>query len=177
MSEIHSLLQQLRQPEYLHVLLNPLPLYGMAAGAFMLIVSSFRRESKGQTAALVWIALMGAVTWLVVRYGMKGYDRVFAMSSSPDAQQWLQVHMARAEKAMYVFYATGAAALATLLIPNTWPKAIVRLRTLTAILTVACVGLGGWIAHAGGQVRHSEFRVGPPSADRLPKGHHHHHEE
>src|SRR5690349_21186937 len=100
MNELQLVLQHLRQPEYVHVLLNPFPMYGMVAGVFMLIISWIRRSSNEQSSALLWIALMSAVTWLVVHYGMKGYDRVYAMSSDPDAQQWLQVHMARGEKAM-----------------------------------------------------------------------------
>lgn len=174
MSEWQLLLEHLRQPEYMHVLLNPLPTYGMAAGVFMLAVSWLRRSSGEQTTALIWITLMGAVTWLVVQYGIKGYDRVYAMSSSSDAQLWLQVHMNRAEKAMYVFYLTGLAALGTVIASRKAPKVAGWLRGITLVFSVICVGLGGWIAHAGGQVRHSEFRDGPPHPNQLPASHHAH---
>lgn len=177
MNDLQALLMHLKQPEYIHVLINPLPLYGMAAGAFMLVMSWLLKSPQEQKAALLWIALMGVATWFVVRYGMKGYDRVFAMSTSEDAQQWLKVHMSRAEKSMYVFYLTGFIALLALMTPSTKEKLSKILVGITLVLTLVCMGLGGWISQAGGQVRHSEFREGPPSPDQLPKESRHHHEE
>lgn len=174
MSELQMILDHLKQPEYIHVLINPLPLYGMAAGAFMLIVSWLAHSHREQTAALLWIAFTAVITWFVVRYGYQGYDRVMAMSTSTDAQLWLKVHMTRAEKTMYVFYFTGVVALAALIARNRWPRVFKGLLGLTLVLTLVCVNLGGWISHAGGQVRHSEFRDGPPRPDWVPKESHHH---
>jgi hypothetical protein len=169
MNDLQALLMHLKQPEYIHVLINPLPLYGMAAGAFMLVMSWILKSPKEQKSALLWIVLMGIATWCVVRYGMKGYDRVLAMSSSEDAQQWLKVHKSRAEMSMYVFYLTGFTALLALMMPSTKEKLSKILVGVTLALTFICLGLGGWISQAGGRVRHSEFREGPHSPDQLPK--------
>jgi len=167
-NEFWIFLQHLKRPEYVHVLLNPLPLYGMAAGAFMLGMSWILKSSKEQKAALAWILLMGIVAWFVVRYGMKGYDRVLAMSPNEEAQLWLKVHMERAEKTMYVFYLTGfTAGLA--LVTSSNDRLSKVLRGVTFGLALLCVGLAGWISHAGGQARHSEFREGPPPGALLEK--------
>jgi hypothetical protein len=160
MSDLHLFLQHLKQPEYLHILLNPLPVYGMAAGALILLAALvMRKEPSG---ALLWLAFMGAVTWFVFRYGHGGYDRVFAMSNA-DAQQWLDVHMHRAETWEWLFFSTGLAAFGALLTGKRLPAVSRRLSFLALALALASAALGGWIAQAGGQVRHSEFREGPPN--------------
>ena len=160
------------QPEYLHVLLNPLPVYGMAAGVFVLLACLLLR--KDPTPALLWLALMGLATWFVVRSGQQGYDRVLSMSND-EAQAWLKVHMHRAEMLMYVFYTTGAAAVAALLASRWRPKVYRTLVWSTLALAFVSMGVGGWISQAGGQVRHSEFREGPPRPDQMPVGEEPHH--
>lgn len=166
MGDLQGLLQHLKQPEYLHVLLNPWPVYGMAAGTFMLLAAILTRRLKEQDAALVWLVLMGGATWLAAIYGHQGYDRVYAMSNQ-EAQQWLKVHMDRAETFSWVFYATGLAALSALL-SSRWRPALLRsLACLTCILALSSAVLGGRINQAGAQVRHSEFREGPPPSDML----------
>jgi hypothetical protein len=37
-----------------------------------------------------------------------------------------------------------------------------------AALALVALGFGGWIAHAGGQIRHTEFRAGKPPTARAP---------
>lgn len=166
MGTLQVFFQHLKQPEYLHVLLNPWPVYGMAAGAFMLLAAILTHRLKEQEVALVWLVLMGGATWLAAIYGQQGYDRVYAMSNQ-EAQQWLKVHMDRAETFAWVFYATGLAALSALL-SRRWRPALFRyLAGLTCMLALSSAALGGWISQAGGQVRHSEFRDGPPPPGML----------
>jgi hypothetical protein len=156
MSELHLFLQHLSQPEYVHVLLNPLPVYGMAAGSFVLGVSVFKRN-------------VSLLTWAAIQYGEKGYDRVLSMSTSADAQQWLKVHMDRATRWELAFYLPGLAALLALRSRKRWPRFSERVTLFTLLASWVSIALAAWISHAGGQVRHSEFRDGPPSADQLPK--------
>ena len=44
---IEALLRDLRQPEYIHVLLNPVPVYGLAAGLIGLLVAICQRSREG----------------------------------------------------------------------------------------------------------------------------------
>lgn len=175
MSDLQLFLQHLKQPEYLHILLNPLPVYGMAAGVFLLFVSLVTRRSKEQLGALLWLALMGLATWAAIHYGQRGYDRVLSMSNDA-AQAWLKVHMHRAETFAWVFYLTGLSALAAIGTGKKWPKASQGLVWATLLLAFISMNLGGWISQAGGQVRHSEFREGPPRPEQLPPEAEHHHD-
>ena len=173
MQELRMLLEHLKQPEYIHVLINPLPLYGMMIGTFLLLGGLLLKRGDVQIAALILIAGTGAGTWIVVEYGQKGYDRVHAMSNE-DAGPWLEVHMNRAEKAQYLFYGTALLALAGLVaIRKERPSARILI-WITMLLSGTCIVAGGWISHAGGQVRHSEFRQGPPPEGSLPEHHHDH---
>jgi hypothetical protein len=161
MTELQHMLQQLGQPEYIHVLLNPMPVYGMALGLVALVAAWISRSRAAQAVALLILALAGASVWPVVEFGERGYDRVYAMSNK-DAQQWLDVHATRASRFAPVFYVVAVLAVVTVIVPWKFPKTNNALLSLTFAAALVALGLGGWIGHAGGQVRHSEFREGPP---------------
>ncbi|NQU11904.1 hypothetical protein HQ590_14005 [bacterium] len=174
MNEFQQLLQTLKQPEYLHVLLNPLPLYGLAMGMLALILALLLHSQPARLVGLAIIFVACVSVAAVGRYGHRGYDRVSAMSSG-DAQQWLDVHQQRADRAKYAFYLTGLLALAAAAAEWKRPGAAVRLAVATLVLAMVSGALGGWVAHAGGQVRHPEFRDGPPAQPAAPHEHHHAH--
>jgi dolichol kinase len=121
------------------------------------------RSRQAQVLALILVIVGCASAVPVIQFGERAYDRVFAMSN-PDAQQWLDTHMQRAERCEFVFYVTGAFALATLTAFWKFQRAVKPLLAAVVIMTLVSVGLAGWISYAGGKVRHSEFRDGPPQA-------------
>ena len=49
-----------------------------------------------------------------------------------------------------------------IVVPVRWPKTLLPLAALTLLGALAVLGAGGWIAYAGGKVRHIEFRRGVP---------------
>ena len=161
MTELELVLRHLRQPEYVHVLLNPLPVYATAMGVLALAVALLLRSRPAQVVGLIVVITGCLSAWPVIYYGHRGYDRVYSMSNH-DAQQWLDLHQDRAEDFQYVFYGTAALAAVTLVGLWKFPRVAIRLAWVTLRATLLSVGAGGWIGHAGGQVRHSEFRDGPP---------------
>jgi hypothetical protein len=163
MDELKLLLQHLKQPEYVHVLLNPLPVYGMGMGVIALLAALFTRSRGAKIIGLGLVFLAGVSAWPVIHYGQAGYDRVYAMSNG-DAKQWLDLHMERAERWEYVFYVTALLAAVSTAALWKFPKATSPLLAATLMAAIACIVVGAWIGHAGGQVRHSEFRNGPPPA-------------
>jgi hypothetical protein len=163
MSGFELLLAHLRQPEYVHVLLHPLPIFGMAIGALLLLGGFFWKNTGLQIAALLLIAATSAGTAAVIEFGEESYDRIESISA-PEALPWMKVHEERAERCEPVFFGTGfLAALSLILL---WKKP--ALAKAAVLLTVAAAAVssmgGGWVAQAGGQIRHSEFRSGPPPA-------------
>src|SRR5205814_2791282 len=101
---IETLLRDLRQPEYIHVLINPLPTYGLAMGWVGLVIAVFLKSRRAQIATLA-LVLIGAVSaWPVYELGQQSYDRVLSMADT-DGQAWLDEHQDRAQDLIYFFYA------------------------------------------------------------------------
>ncbi len=114
---IESLVRGLRQPEYVHVLLNPLPVYGLL---------------------IAWI----------------GLDRD------------------RGEDLIWIFYALAALSAVAIAAPIKWPKSSAPLVIAVIFLGAGTLGTGGFIAYAGGKIRHREFRNEPPPPKRTHEDEH-----
>ena len=167
MTELQQMLEALKRPEYVHVLLNPLPIYGMAMALLALVLGLVTRNKGAQMVALMLIMLVCISVWPVSEFGDKAAERIGTVADA-DGLRWLKTHDSRADIGVWVYYITGALALATLIAKWKFPKAECWLTTLVFVGTLASLGFGGWIAHAGGQIRHAEFRTGPPPTTRTP---------
>jgi hypothetical protein len=154
---INGFLRDLQQPEYLHVLLNPLPVYGLAVALFGLIAVLYLGSRRGQIMALILIFATAASAWPVAELGETAYDRVLSMADEP-GQAWLKAHADRGKKLIYFFYALALLAAAAIFAPKKWPKSARPLAIATLLLAVVSLGAGGYIAYAGGKIRHPEFR-------------------
>lgn len=160
--ELTALRMHLAQAEYWHVLIHPFPVLGMALAAPLLLFALAVRSRGAKEAGLVLIMLAALGAFTTVKIGQKAYDRVYKRIER-ESQQWLDIHMERAEDAQWAFYLTGLLAALALTASRRKPAWEER-ATLGALSgALLCSALGGWIAHAGGQVRHAEFRLGPPT--------------
>jgi hypothetical protein len=151
--------EMLRRPEYLHVVLNHLTIYGVMLGALALLISLVLRSRTAQITALILTLVAGVSAYPVLVTGQRAYKTVRAMADDPGAE-WLDEHMDRAEKAIGAFYGLAVLALAGLIVPIKWPKAGAPLTALTLAGALACSGIVVYIAQAGGRIRHPEFRPG-----------------
>jgi hypothetical protein len=156
-----ALLRDLQQPEYLHVLINPLPVYGLAIALFGLIAAIYLGTRGGQVTALVLVFACAASAWPVAHYGEAAEDGVVAMTDS-DGEAWLKAHAHRADDLIYVFYLLALVSAVAIFAPKKWPKSARPLAFATVFLAIASLGAGFYIAHAGGKIRHREFRNTPP---------------
>jgi cytochrome b len=154
-------------PEYIHVVLNHLPLFGLLIGAALLLASLIRKSGELRGAALVVIAVTGLSAWPVSEFGERGYDRVYSMSNL-EGQVWLKTHSNRADKAVPVVYVTVALAVAALVATRKKPAFAHPLSIATLLAAALSFVLLGWVARAGGQIRHPEFRPPHAKADERP---------
>jgi hypothetical protein len=161
MEELKQVLDALRQPEYRHVLLNPIPLYGLIFGLVALIGGLVTRSRGAQMTALLLLVVGGGLAWPVFDTGEEAAPQI-ARRLDGDGRAWLDQHEERAEVGIWFFILTGGLALAALIAHWKWPKPARWLTLLTLVATLASLVVGGWIGHAGGQIRHTEFRTGPP---------------
>jgi hypothetical protein len=160
------MIRYLSKPEYVHVLLNPLPVYGLAVGALGLIIALLLRTREARVTALMLVMVSAASAWPVYSYGEAGYDRVKTMVDEA-GDKWLEEHMRRGEELIYVFYVVATLAAVGIVSEFVVPKAAVPIAIATLILATANLCAGGYIAQAGGRVRHKEFRFEAPPE---PKG-------
>jgi hypothetical protein len=158
---IDTLLRDLRQPEYTHVLINPLPIYGLFLSWVGLVIALFLRSRRAQIATLALVLISSTSAWPVYEFGQQAYDRVLSMADE-DGQAWLDEHKDRAEDLIYIFYALAVLSAIAIVVPMKWPKSSVPLAIATILLGAVTLGTGGYIAYAGGKIRHREFRNEPP---------------
>jgi len=166
----HQFLQELGNPAYRHLLINHLPILGLAAGALGLFVAVIMRSRAAQIPALLVVLVMAASAFPVYESGEQSYMPVRRIADA-DGADWLDAHMDRADAGVRAFYVLAGVALVALVIPIKWPRSGTPLATLTLLGAVACIGVGGWIAQAGGPIMHTELRVAPPpsSDSALPQ--------
>ena len=158
---MNQILEHLTQPEYMHVLINPMPVYGLSMGIVAMIVALIYRRRPVIVAALVLMFLAGLSAWPTYHYGQEAYDRVKSMSDTVGGQ-WLDEHMERAEKLIYAFYILAGVAIAGIFAPLKWPRTSMPLAISALVLGITTLGIGGWISYPAGHVRHKEFRFEPP---------------
>ena len=153
--------QILKQPEYIHVLLNPLPLYGLSMGLIGLLIALLLRSRPAKIATLAIVLISAASAWPVFEFGEQAYDPVLSMADE-DGQAWLKEHQDRAQDLIYFFYALAVLTAAAILAPIKWPRSSVPLAIIVLLFGSVVLGMGGYIAYAGGKIRHREFRNEPP---------------
>ncbi|HYS95919.1 MAG TPA: hypothetical protein VEL08_05260 [Chthoniobacterales bacterium] len=158
---IDSILRDLRQPEYIHVLINPLPIYGLAMGLLGLIVAFFLRSRRAQIVTLIIVMVSAASAWPVYEFGEQAYDRVLSMADEP-GRAWLDEHRDRGEDCIWFFYGLALLSVVALVAPRKWPRSATPLVASVILLSAVTLGFGGYIAYAGGKIRHREFRNVPP---------------
>jgi len=167
---IEGFIRGLRQPEYVHVLLNPLPVYGLLISWIGLIAALISKSRRAQIVTLILVFITSISAWPVYEFGKEGYDRVLAMTDD-DGHAWLDEHEERAEKLIYIFYALAALSVAGIVVPLRWPKSTVPLAIVVVLLGAIALGSGCYIAYAGGKIRHREFRTEPAPPIRAEQEH------
>jgi hypothetical protein len=130
-----------------------------------LLIALILRSRPAQIATLAIVLISSASAWPVYEFGEQGYDRVLSMTDD-DGHAWLDEHMHRAEQLIYFFYALAALTAIAIAAPIKWPKSSTALALAVLLFGVAVWGIGGYIAYAGGKVRHKEFRNVPPPPKR-----------
>jgi dolichol kinase len=137
-------------------------------GVIALVVALFLRNRAAHITALVIILISAAAAFPVAYLGHQAYDRVLSMTDDA-GRAWLDEHEDRGDDLVWFFYALAVLAAAAIFLPGKWPRAATPLTVATLLLSILCLGFGGYIAYAGGKIRHREFRNVPPPAEKTPE--------
>lgn len=144
-------------PEYIHVLLNPMPVYGMIIGTIALAGALIAQSRAARVLALSIVIVAGASASPTQYFGENAYQRVRGITDE-GGQQWLDQHMRRAEKLLFLFYGTALLGTAAFATQRKFPKTTSALTIITLAAAIASASAGAWISKAGGHIRHPEFR-------------------
>jgi hypothetical protein len=155
------LLELLEDPAYRHVLLNHLPIVGLAIAWLVLSWALVERRWSSTVFGLSLVALLSGSAIGVMSAGDAAYPDVFDSLDGP-GREWLDYHTYLADRWGWLLYAN--AALAALAIVAGFVRA--RLRVIVGVLVLATTTVGllaaAIIAEAGGKIRHPEFRLSDP---------------
>ena len=140
-----------------HLYLNHLPIIGTILSILALVLALLWKSDAARRIALILLLVSTLSTYLVFNAGEGAYPDGRRLA---DDAGWdmIDVHMARAEKGIYVFYLDAAVAAAAL-----YAETRRRRWATTATIAAGVLGLVAfagsvWIADAGGKIRHSELR-------------------
>lgn len=146
---------------HLHLLTNHLPIFVTLSGLFAMAVGLWR-NNRGITQValtLVFLGIAGGI--LTFWFGQQAYKPVRGLADEM-GQDWLDLHMERAEQVIWVFWTAGAAVAAALVLVRKEHRLAIPAAMVAGTLGLLSMGLAGWIADAGGKIRHPELRQ--PSA-------------
>lgn len=161
---MEALFKALQQPEYVHVLLNHLPIIGLATGLLVLLIAFFQKSRSTASAAFGVIFLMSLSVIPVSEFGEKAVDQVEGLMDKT-GRSWLNEHGSRADRIEWLYFATAAAAFGGLLAPRFLPKCTPFFLWGTLLIGSAALAGGIWTASAGGKIMHREFRYTLPIAE------------
>jgi hypothetical protein len=112
--ELIQLWTSIRDPEYLHLLLESLPLYGLGFGLLFVIVCQLAGESKGKLLALLLITGSCASVWPYQELREKATPRILA-TRDPSLGPLIRQQTERRMEYNWAYYAMAAVGGVTLL--------------------------------------------------------------
>lgn len=155
---------ELQNPAYLHLISNHMPIIGMLMGVIALLVGLALRQRAALLPGLAIVLISGLSAWPVYLTGDAAYKPVRKISDY-EGSDWLDEHMDRADRTIWVFYATAGLAGLAIGLPRRWPSTAMPLAVASMLGAMVCTGVSAYIAKPGGLVRHTEFRPAPKDSN------------
>ena len=157
----------LENPAYRHVLLNHLPITGLAVAAGVLAWGVFEDRWASIAFGLALVAVISLAGALVMQSGDAAFPFLFDQLDG-DSQAWLDHHAFLAERFGRCLPINGV--LAVLAVAVGVRRLAWRRRLGFVLLATTCASLvaAAVIAAAGGQIRHLEFRTSKPPVHESP---------
>ncbi len=159
---------------HLHLLTNHIPIFVTLSGLLVLAIALWKREHLARQISLLLLSLGSGGALLTYWLGQQSYKAVRGLADEA-GQGWLDLHMERAEQVVWVFWIAFLAAAGAALWCWKGRRFTLPATILAGFLGAASLGISGWIADAGGKIRHTEFRGSelPPTepGDEAPHSH------
>ena len=159
---------------HLHLLTNHLPIFVTLSGLFAMAVGLWSKNQGIRQVALTLMFLGIAGGILTFWFGQQAYNPVRGLADEI-GQDWLDLHMERAEQVIWVFWVAGFGVAMAWVLGWKQHRLAIPAAMVAAALGLSALGLSGWIADAGGKIRHDELRgvISPPKTAEESEQHSH----
>lgn len=158
--ELTTLWQSVRDPEYAHLLLDSVPLYGLGFGLAFLLVAFLVGEKKSRMFALLVICLSCATVWPYLNFRLKATPRILA-TRDPAYAPLIETQTKLRQDTAWVYYAmAGLSGLTLLAGASRYGKALL---IATVFATAALFWFSIWLHKKECEVYHRNIvRYQPP---------------
>ena len=151
------MIEFLQDPAYRHMLLNHIPLIGLAIALLVLLAGLLLKQAAVMYLGLALTLASSAIALPVALAGDAAYTEIYD-GLGGDGRDWLDYHVYLAERLLPLIYANAVLALVALVVGilrSAWLSPAVALIALVSCASVAGTVL---VAEAGGKIKHPEFR-------------------
>lgn len=157
---------------HLHLLTNHIPIFVTFSGLIVMGIALWKRDHLARQIALILVSVGNAGALFTYWLGQQSYKAVRGLADE-SGQGWLDLHMERAEQVVWLYWLALIVSVAALVWCWRGRRFTALATWIATALAVVSLSLAGWIADAGGKIRHSEFRgVEPaPEAEEAPHSH------
>ena len=160
-------------PAHLHVALNHIPIIGLAAATFPILIGIITQcrttIATGLLATLLCAAAMPAIMKTGHLAARQLKEGIFLPPLDEAGKNALHIHGGCAKKTTPVVYATALLSLVALLAMIKFPKSARWLASAVILGNIISILLSIWTAEAGGLIRHQEFRPKAPPIELSPE--------
>lgn len=158
--ELTSLWHSLKDAEYAHLVMEPLPMYGIGIGALFLILAILTGESKSRMLALVLICACSASVWPYLDLRKEAAPRILA-THEPSYGPLIREQTTRREGYAWAFYVLAGISAVTLLAAGGSKGKPFLLMTAAAALVVFVLSL--WLHKKECEIYHRNIvKYRPP---------------
>jgi uncharacterized membrane protein len=151
---------------HLHLLLNHFPIIGTMIGTVILLFGFWKSNHQLQQVALTLLVIMALFAIPVFLTGEPADETVENLPGVSEAM--LEEHEEAGEWAFWIMIAAGAASLISLVLLSTESQSARLVMRVTLVLSLLASTAMARTGYLGGQIRHSEIRIG--GADSVQSG-------
>ncbi|MBS7648846.1 hypothetical protein KEJ17_04285 [Candidatus Bathyarchaeota archaeon] len=150
---------------HVHLLLNHIPVIGTLVGLLLLIVGMVMKSEELRKVSLGMFAILALLTLPVYFTGEPAGEVVEHLPGV--TEEIIEEHEEAALTALIATLILGVISLGGLIYFRHLASLPGWLIKVSLILSIISMGLMGWTANLGGQIRHTEIRAGfkPPTSD------------
>jgi uncharacterized membrane protein len=149
-------------PAHVHLLVNHVPVLGVALGLVVLAGATLRRHDVLMRSALALFVLSALAAIPTYVSGEPAEDAI--EQAAGDVEAWVEPHEESAAVSLALVEMLGLLSVVGLWMARRTPTLPSSVTSVTLLIAAIALGSLAWTANLGGQIRHTEIRGEPSPA-------------